>query len=94
MKKEKITITVRIENDRIYTHDFNLNQKLQVIVNQTLEHLGITSEGRQLRRDDGSPLNDLTINVEEAGIRDGEILTFIKKAPKPDRDKGFAIWKH
>ena len=93
MKKDKITITVRIENDRVYTHDYNPNQKLQVVVNQTLEHLGITAEGRQLRRDDGSPLNDLILTIEDAGIRDGEILTYIKKAPKPDRDKGFASWR-
>lgn len=93
MKKEKITITVRIENDRVYSHDYNPNQKLQVVVNQALEYLGITSDGRQLRRDDGSTLSDLTVTIEDAGIRDGEILTYIKKAPKPDRDKGFASWK-
>jgi hypothetical protein len=93
MKKEKILIKVLIENDRIYSHEYNLNQKLQVVVNQTLEHLSITSDGRQLRREDGTPLNDLTLTIDEIEIRDGETLRYIKKSTKPDRDKGFATWK-
>jgi len=90
MKKEKIDIKVLIENDRVYSDEYNLNQKLQVIVNKTLEHLAITADGRELKREDGTPLLDLSRTIEEVGIRDGETLRFFKKAPKPDRDKGFA----
>lgn len=91
MKKDKILVKVLIENDKLYTHEFNLNQKLQVIVNQTLEHLNITSENRELKREDGTPVLDLTQTVEKAGLRDGETLRYFKKASKPERDKGFAI---
>ncbi len=91
MKKDKILVKVLIENDKLYTHEFNLNQKLQVIVNQTLEHLNITSENRELKREDGTPVLDLTQTVEETGLRDGETLRYFKKASKPERDKGFAI---
>jgi hypothetical protein len=90
MKKEKIEIRVLIENDQLYSHEYNPNQKLQVIVNQTIEHFGITTENRELKREDGTPLTDLTLRIEETTIREGETLRYFKKASKPDRDKGFA----
>jgi hypothetical protein len=89
-KKDKILIKVLIENDRIYSHEYNPNQKLQVIVNQALEHLNITLDSRELKREDGTPLADLSRTIEDTGIFDGETLRYFKKAPKPDRDKGFA----
>ena len=94
MKKEKILIKVLIENDQLNAHEFNPNQKLLVLVNQTLEHFHITAENRELKREDGTPLTDLSRTIEEAGIRDGETLRYFKKASKPDRDKGFAVWIH
>lgn len=90
MKKEKILIKVLFENDQLYSHEYNPNQKLQVIVNQTLEHFHITADNRELKREDGTPLPDLTKTIEEVGIHEGETLRYFKKAPKPDRDKGFA----
>ncbi len=90
MKKDKLQIRVLIENDRVYTEDYNPNQKLQVIVNKTLEHLNITADERELKREDGTPLTDLTLRIDETTIRDGETLRYFKKASKPDRDKGFA----
>jgi molybdopterin/thiamine biosynthesis adenylyltransferase len=91
MKKEKLTIKVLIENNQIYTGEFNINQKLHVIVNKATEHLNISADGRELRREDGTPLPDLNKTIEDVGIYDNEVLKFLKKAPKPDRDKGFAF---
>lgn len=90
MKKEKTTIKVLIENDQLFLEDYTPNQKLQVIVNKALSHLNITAEGRELKREDGTPLTDFSQTVENSGIHDNETLRFFKKAPKPDRDKGFA----
>ncbi len=90
MKKEKLTIKVLIENDQIFEEEYNSNQKLQVIVNKTLAQLKITADGRELKREDGTPLTDLTQRIEETDIQEGETLRFFKVAPKPDRDKEFA----
>lgn len=92
MKKEKLEIKVLIEGDQVFTDEYNENQKIQVIVNKTLDNLNISSEGRELRREDGTPIPilDYSKTIEEIGLVDGECLRFIKKAPKPDRDKGFA----
>ena len=90
MKTEKLTIRVLIENDRIYSEEYNPNQKVQVIVNKTLANLKIDAEGRELRHEDGTPITDFNQTIEEAGIVNGETLRFFKKSSKPDRDKGFA----
>lgn len=91
MDTKKITINVLIENDQIYTAVYNINQKLKVIVNKTIEHFSLTStENRVLRREDGTELLDYNKKIEDAGILDGETLRFIVKTDKPKRDKGFA----
>lgn len=90
MKKDKIEIRVLIENDQLYSHEYNPNQKLQIIVNQTVEHFHINTQDRELRREDGTPLTDLSLRIDETTIREGETLRYFKKASKPDRDKGFA----
>jgi len=90
MKKEKFIIKVMIEGDQVFSDEFNLNQKVQVIVNKTEAHLKITAEGRELRHEDGQPISDFTKTIEETNIQDGENLKFFKKTVKPDRDKGFA----
>ncbi|MEQ8531445.1 MAG: DUF2604 domain-containing protein [Imperialibacter sp.] len=90
MKKEKIQIKVLIEGDRVFTDEYNENQKVQVIVNKTLANLGITADGRELKREDGTPILDWSKTIEDIDVVDGECLRFFKKAPKPDRDKGFA----
>lgn len=90
MKKEKFEIRVLIENDRVYIEEYNVNQKVQVIVNKTIENLNITSEDRELRREDGTPISNLSLRIDETTIRDGETLRYFKKSSKPDRNKGFA----
>ena len=90
MKKEKFTVKVMIEGDQIFSDEFNINQKVHVIVNKTEAHLNITAEGRELRHEDGQPISDFTKTIEETNIQDGENLKFFKKSVKPDRDKGFA----
>lgn len=85
-----MTIKVLIENDKIFVNEYNSNQKVQVIVNKALVNLKIDAEGRDLRHEDGKPITDFTVTIEEANIQDGECLRFIKKSSKPDRDKGFA----
>lgn len=90
MKKEKITISVLIEGDQRFEEEYVPNQKIQVAVNKTLDRLGITSDGRELKREDGSVISDIQATIEELGLYDGEVLRYFKKAPKPDRDKGFA----
>ena len=88
--KNKLTIGVLIEEDKLYKEEYPVNQKIQVIVNKTCEHLGITPEGRELKREDGTVIQDFKQTIEDVGLYDGENLRFFKKAPKPDRDKGFA----
>lgn len=90
MKNNKLEIKVLIEGDQVFTEEYNENQKIQVIVNKVLASLGIEADGRELRREDGTPILDYSNTIEEIGLANGECLRFIKKAPKPDRDKGFA----
>ena len=90
MKNEKLTVKVLIENDQVFSDEYNPNQKVKVIVNKTLAHLSITAEGRELRHEDGTPITDFDQTIEEASIADGETLRYFKKSTKPDRDKGFA----
>lgn len=90
MKPEKLSIAVLIENDQKHEDEYVSKQKLQVVVNKAPANLNIETEGRVLRREDGTPLNDLSKTIEEVGINDGEVLRFVKKSDKPDRDKRFA----
>lgn len=90
MKKEKLTVKVLIEGDKLFSDEFNLNQKVHVIINKLLENLGITAENRELRHEDGQPITDYDKTIEESNIQDGENLKYFKKSVKPDRDKGFA----
>lgn len=90
--KEKITLKVLIENDQLFTGDFVPNQKLHVIVNQASAQLKIQGEDRELRREDGTPLQDLSATIQDSHLYDGEVLRYFKKVTKPDRDKGFAAY--
>lgn len=90
MSANKLNINVLIENDQKYGDEFVSKQKLQVIVNKAKANFKIDVKGRVLRREDGTPLTDLSKTIEEAGINDGEILRFFKKSKKPDRDERFA----
>ncbi len=90
MNEKKITIVVLIEGDQTFSETFNLNQKVQVIVQKALANLKIEETGRKLRREDGTPIGDFSMTIEETGIQNQEVLRFVKSAEKPDRDKGFA----
>ena len=90
MKNERLSISVLIENDQIFSDEYNSNQKVNVVVNKSKAHLKIETEGRELRHEDGTPIVDFNQTIEEALIVNGETLRFFKKSTKPDRDKGFA----
>lgn len=89
-KTDKIIIKVLIENDQIFSDEFNLNQKVQVIINKTIAQLKINAEGRELRHEDGIPIINFNQKISEVEITNAETLRFFKKSAKPDRDKGFA----
>ncbi len=90
MNEKKINIKVLIENDQLFEDEFLTNQKIQVIVNKAIAKLGISAEGRELRREDGTPITDFKLTILEVGINDNETLRFFEKSTKPDRDKRFA----
>ncbi len=90
MNEKKITISVLIEGDRIFSETYNYNQKIQVIIQKALANLKIEEGGRKLRKEDGTPIADFSKTIEEVGIQNQEVLRYVKSADKPDRDKGFA----
>lgn len=91
MSSDKLSLSVLIEDDQVFEEEYVSKQKLKVILNKAKAKLNIDLEDRTLRREDGTPLEDLTQTIEETGIRDGETLRLFKKVKdKPDRDKGFA----
>ncbi len=81
-----------IEGGRTFTEAFVVKQKLQVIINKTVEHFGLTdADKRQLTRADGTVLADYKLTIEDLGLRNDETLKFLlKSAPKPDGPKKFA----
>ena len=88
---KKITVKVLIENDQVYVEEFVIIQPLHVITNRADAHFKLShSDQRILRREDGTQLTDLHMKIGEAAIRNGETLRYVKSAPKPVRDKGFA----
>ena len=89
--KAKLEISVLIENDQVFVEEYNTNQKLQVIVNKTINHFNLTDANKRvLRREDGTELLDYKVTIENVGIENGETLRFFIKVDKPDRDKRFA----
>ncbi len=89
---KKITIGVMIEGGRTFTNDYVIKQKIQVIVNKTIEHFNLADgDKRKLKRNDGTVISDYKDTIEEVGLRDNEVLKFIlDEAPKPDGPKKFA----
>lgn len=81
-----------IEGGRSYTEDFVIKQKLQVVVNRTVENFDLHDvDKRDLTRADGTQLSNIKLTIEELGLRDNETLRFLlKAAPKPDQPKKFA----
>ena len=90
MNESKINISVLIENDQKFTGSFIIKQKVQVIVNKVIAEFSISSENRELRREDGTPILDYGKTIEEIGIYENETLRYFVKSDKPDRDKRFA----
>lgn len=90
--EHKIVLHIMIEGGRTYTEEFVVKQKLQVVINKTLEHFSLTdAEKRQLTRGDNSLLQDYKVTIEDIGLRNDETLRFLlKAAPKPDEPKKFA----
>jgi len=89
--KAKLEISVLIENDQVFVEEYNTNQKLQVIVNKTIDHFNLADANKRvLRREDGTELLDYKVTIENVGIENGETLRFFIKVDKPDRDKRFA----
>ncbi|MEQ9221091.1 MAG: hypothetical protein RLO17_23755 [Cyclobacteriaceae bacterium] len=90
MQENKLNIKVLIENDQLFEGEFVVKQPVQVIVNRAVAHLKIQPDGRELRREDGTPITNLSAKIEEVGIYNNETLRFFEKSDKPDRDKRFA----
>lgn len=90
MNSKRVIVKVLIENDQVFSDEYNTNQKIQVVVNKTLANFKIESENRILRHEDGQQIQDFTKTIEESGVQDGECLRYVKKSDKPNRDKGFA----
>ena len=72
-KDKKVTLTIStLSGD--HTDDFPEKQKLQVVVEQTIEKLSLVGEGPWILEHDGAELT-LTQTIEEAGLSDGDVLT-------------------
>lgn len=57
-----------------YTHDFPEHQKLQVVIQQTIDALQLQGSGPWILEKDGVEL-DPGQTIEEAGLKDGDVLT-------------------
>lgn len=70
---KKISLTIStLSGD--YEHDFPEQQKLQVVIDQTISELKLTGEGPWVLEHDGAELaHDETIQA--AGLKDGDVLT-------------------
>lgn len=86
----KLTLQVLIEDNQVFTVEFLPNQKLHVVTNKTEAHFHIDGTERILRRADGTELPDLQRTIADTGIFEGEVLKYLKKAPRPPREEGFA----
>ena len=70
---KKVTLTVStLSGD--YTHAFPEHQKLQVVIDQTVEKLQLTGPGPWILEHDGVELAP-TETIEAAGLKDGDVLT-------------------
>ncbi|MEQ8553081.1 MAG: hypothetical protein RIC06_24355 [Cyclobacteriaceae bacterium] len=85
----KLIIKVLIEDNQLFEDEFVIKQPIDVIVNKTVAFFKIDTQGRELRREDGTPITNFSIKIEDSGIYNLETLRFFKKTG-PDRDKRFA----
>lgn len=91
-EEKKITLHVMIEGGRSFTEEYVVKQKIQVVINKTLEKLNLnTTEPRQLLRGDSTQIIDFNQTIEDVALTNNETLKFVlKSAPKPDEPKKFA----
>ena len=91
-EEKRLTLHVMIEGGRSFTLEFGVKQKIQVLINKTLENFNLAdSAGRKLVRGDNSEIADFKLTAEEVGLRDEETIRFLlQSAPKPDEPKKFA----
>jgi hypothetical protein len=72
-KGKKVTLTIStLEGD--YKHDFPENQKLSVMVKQTIDALELQGEPPWILEKDGVEL-DQELSIVQAGLKDGDVLT-------------------
>jgi hypothetical protein len=72
-KDKKVTLTIStLSGD--YTHDFPEQQKLQVVIDQTIEKLKLTGEGPWILEHNGVELSP-TATIKAAGLKDDDVLT-------------------
>jgi hypothetical protein len=71
---KKVTLTVSTIDAGDYTHDYPIHQKLEVVVQQTIEHLKIVGDGPWILELDGNEL-PLTETIEQSDLKDGDVLT-------------------
>lgn len=90
MKKQKLNLKILLENDQMFEGEFNINQKVEVIINQAKARLKFDENGRVLRREDGTEIPDTTLSIETIGLYPNETLKYFKRSDKPDRDQRFA----
>jgi hypothetical protein len=70
---KKVTLTIStLSGD--YTDDFPEHQKLKVVIERTIEKLGLQGEGPWILEKDDAPL-DPEQTIEQAGLKDGDVLT-------------------
>lgn len=80
---------------------FSVDQTVHDVVALALDNLDISSFNRKLKREDGTPIPDWTVKISEVpgdrswegqkGVFPNETLRFFLSAPKPQRDKGWAM---
>lgn len=72
-KDKKVTLMIStLSGD--YTHDFPEHQKLQVVIEQTVENLELQGEGPWILEKDGVELSPEQ-TIKQAELKDGDVLT-------------------
>lgn len=72
-KDKKVTLTIStLSGD--YTDDFPEHQKLQVVIEQTVDKLNLQGDGPWILEKDGVELSPEQ-TIERAGLKDGDVLT-------------------
>ena len=70
---KKVTLTVSTLNGD-YTHAYPGQQKLQIVIDQTIEELKLTGDGPWILEHNGVELAP-TETIKDAGLKDHDVLT-------------------